>query len=409
MLLIIPLKATKRIELVEPLTKWVETSHPHYKGSQLSLEIKRLNSIRADLSKALASSSSHSFSIDNNSLQDLMEYHACLIECINHGFPSDARDADVNGTMDANLQFWWKNAFEFYDGHEDGLCSPRGLTHFSYERSCVLWNIAALYTYQAAKGDWNSKEGRMAVRNSYHLAAKILRHVKDLNKGIAEADLMPDMYEETLDMCHYLCLAQGQMIAYEALKLKLAEANASSSTYTLLAKIAAGVANHADNALQASQELSIKNQKSSKVWGGHCKVLSMLFHARAEFLQSQVERKDNCYGNEIGRLSRAVNMAREGVEFTKSEGFVKNVGDNGPPSLGNCKTSLQSLLLNAKQRRKVIVDENDHIYHEQVPDSMSMKKIQGKDMMEYDEKDVELPPEFMPVGLARPMFVSFQS
>jgi len=324
------------------------------------------------------------------------------VEFINHGFPSDARDADVNGTMDADLHFFWKSAWEEYDkGQEEDF--SQGSTHFTYERTCVLWNIAALYTYQAAKEDWNSKDGRMAVKNSYALAAKVLRHIKDLVKHAKEVDLMPDFYSESLDMCQHMCLAQGQITAYEALKMKLVELNATTSTYTLLSKIAAGVAMHADLSLQASQGLSIKNQKSSKVWGSHFKILSMLFHARAEFLQSQADRRNSHYGNEIGRLNRAVNMAREGLEFMKSEGFVKMV--DGPASLGKIPSNLQSLLVSAKQRRKVIVDENDNIYHEHVPDSKQLENIQGKDMMEYDEKkDSELPAEFM--HLARPMFAA---
>jgi len=125
--------------------------------------------------------------------------------------------------------------------------------------------------------------------------------------------------------------------------------------------------------------------------------------ARAEFLQSQVERRENNYGNEIARLERAVKMSREGAEFMKSKGFVKLI--DGPESLGKTPSCLQSLLVNAKQRRRVIVDENNSIYHEQVPDSNKMTKIQGKDMMEFNgEKDCELPVEFMPLGLQRPMF-----
>jgi len=203
------------------------------------------------------------------------------VECINHGFPSDARDADVNGTMDANLHFYWKNAFQEYDGNEahDSQSSHRGTTHFTYERTCVLYNIAALYTYLAcSKEDWTSKDGRMNVKNHYVLAAKLLRHVQDLTKKEKEIDLMPDMYQDSLQMCLGVCLLQGQMAVYEALKVKLGEPSASSSTYTLLAKIAEGVAKHADMALVASQSLALRDGKSSKIWGGHLKVMSMLFH-----------------------------------------------------------------------------------------------------------------------------------
>jgi hypothetical protein len=73
---------------------------------------------------------------------------------------------------------------------------------------------------------------------------------------------------------------QGQMAVYEVLKARLADPSASTSTYTLLAKIASGVANHADMALESSQSLSLRDLKSSKIWGGHFKVMSMLFHGK---------------------------------------------------------------------------------------------------------------------------------
>lgn len=406
MLLILPLKAPNRIDLFATLSKWVDTSHPQYRAQQISLDIKRLHAIRSDITSAVTSHCSHPYALKNNALSDLVEYHACLVECIHRGFPSDSRDAQVNGTMDANLHFDWKNAFLEYDGNDDGQCSPKGTTHFTFERSCVLWNIAALYTYEAAvKEDWATKDGRMNIKQKYALAARILRHIQDLTKSEKQADLMPDMYQDSLEMCHCMCLMQGQMAAYEALKVKLSEPSASTSTYTLLAKISSQVANHADKALEASQALSIKEKKSSKIWGGHFKVLSMLFRARAEFLQSQVERREHRYGYEIARLERTVKMAREGIEFMKAEGFVKVV--DGPALLGKIPDNLQSLLVNAKQRRKNSVEENNAIYHEKVPDSSSLAKIEGMDMMEYNrDKDCELPSEFMPPGLKRPMFSS---
>ncbi len=410
MLLTIPLKSTKRTDILTPLSKWVESSHPQYKAEQLITDLKRLNSIRADLSDSIASSSCHSYAISNNALPDLMEYHACLVECINHGFPSCARDADVNGTMDANLHFNWKNSFSDLDKSEGdsavAAIKQQCTTHFTWERTNVLWNIAALYTYKAMKeADWTTKDGRTTIHKSYSVAAHILRHIKHLLKNTKEPDRMPDLYDDTLDMCQHMCLAQGQITAYEALKMKLTDPNVTSSTYMLLAKVSAGVAEHANAALEASQGLSIKDRKSSKRWGCHMKIISMLYHARAEFLQSQVERRESNYGNEIARLERSIKMAREGQEFLKSEGFVKI--PDGPSSLGKIPQNLKSLLTNAKQRKRVIEDENTRIYMDTVPDAKKLSKISGKDVMTYDSgKDSELPPEFMPCSLVRPMFAN---
>ena len=81
-------------------------------------------------------------------------------------------------------------------------CSQRGTSHFDFERASVLWNTAALYSYQAAKEDWKSKEGRINAKTHYTLAAKIILHIKDMLKSEKDPDLVPDMYTSCLTMCH---------------------------------------------------------------------------------------------------------------------------------------------------------------------------------------------------------------
>ena len=144
MLLLIPLKTSDAYDLTASLSKWVDTSHPRYSSPQIITDIKRLHSLRADITNSICTATSHSFAYDKNNnrtLQDLMEYHACLMTCIDKGFPTCGRDAKVNGTVDANLQFAWKNAF---DDHEEDSLTEETKSHFSYETACVLWNIAAL-------------------------------------------------------------------------------------------------------------------------------------------------------------------------------------------------------------------------------------------------------------------------
>lgn len=54
--------------------------------------------------------------------------------------------------------------------------------------------------------------------------------------------------------------------------------------------------------------------------------------------------------------------------------------------------------------------ENDTIYHEKVPSDDNLQKIVGKDMissnvMKSSGDPVDLPVEYLPQSLARPMFV----
>jgi hypothetical protein len=409
MLLILPLKSTKKIDIETSLRIWTDTSHAQYSAEDISSDLKRLNALRSDISECISSPTSHSYACANNALPDLIQYHACLVECLNHGFPGEARDADVNGLLDAGVHFDWSNAFQAYgdDTDDHTHLSPKSVCHLNYERMCVLWNIAALMTYQAASEQtWSTIESRTNIIQLYQTAARILRYiqytVRDLN--IHEGDWTLDLSHDALEMCQQVCLVQGQLCAYVALKEKI-HSQAPSSTFTLLSKIAAGVAMHADEGLVASQALSIKNTQGSKVLGGHLKLVSMLFHARSEFLVAQVEKKNGRYGIEIARLERTVNMTKEGMEFMRSKAFAQ-AGKEGPTMLGSLPSSIESLLSNAKSRLIHISEENSRVYFEKVPDSNVMEKIAAKDVMEYDIEDNRvLPVELMPVSLERPMFV----
>ena len=412
MLIILPLKSTKKIDIETPLRLWTDSSHVEYTADDISSDLKRMNALRSDISKCISSPTSHSYSCKNNALSDLIQYHACLMECLNHGFPGEARDADVNGLLDAGLHFEWSSAFQAYDydtDNHDVQLSPKSVCHLNYERVCVLWNIAALMTYQAASEQtWSTKESRTNVIQLYQTAARILRYiqyiVKDLN--IKEGEWTLDLSHDSLEMCQQICLVQGQICAYIALKEKI-HSQAPSSTFTLLSKIAAGVAMHADLGLLASQSLSIKNTRGSVVLGGHLKLVSILFQSRSEFLVAQVEKQSGKYGIEIARLERTVQMAKEGMEFLKSKTFVQ-AGKEGPSMLGSLPSSIESLLSNAKSRLIHISEENSRVYFEKVPDIAAMEKIIPKDVMEYEMKDnSELPVELTPISLERPMFVFY--
>ncbi len=292
------------------------------------------------------------------------------------------------------------------DKHEESALTEETKSHFNYEIACVLWNIAALKSYTASSvHDWSSKEGLTLVKKDYQMSALIFKHIREvLEEASTKSNaITSDLTDASLDMCKYLCLAQGQVCLYEVLKQKL---NASSSTgaYTLIAQIAIGTADLYDKALKASQETIIKFNESSKIYGAHFKSLSMLFKARAEYLQSIVERKSGEHGVEITRLKRCQEMTREAIDFTKSNGKQSAKIVVGPSSLGkSALDTLKSLRVTIKQRLNDVVKENATIYHEKIPDDAMLQKIEGKDMISASILG-GLPDEFL--SLVRPMFAS---
>lgn len=416
MLLLIPLKTTANIDLITSLSKWVDTSHPHYSSVQLNVDIKRLHSLRADISEEICTNSSHSYAFDKNrTLSDLLEYHACLVACTQIGFPTCGRDARVNGTIDANLQFSWRNAF---DEDEESVLSAETKSHFNYEIVSVLWNIAALLSFKAATmQDWSSKEGLSLVKKEYETAALIFCHIKEIleKTGTKSNAITSDLTNPSLNMCKYLCLAQGQICLYQVLKQKL-DTTSTPAAYTLIAQISSGIADFYDHALRSSQDLVIKHNDSSKIYGAHLKSLSMLFKARSEFLQSMVERKSAEHGNELARLYRCRDMIREAIDFTKSNGKQCAKVVVGPSSLGKSSLDvLRSLRETVKQRLIELTKSNDTIYHERVPTDNMLSKIIPKDMISCNITSIDtgrindLPKDFLPDSLLRPMFASIST
>jgi len=409
MLQVIPLKSTKQLSLQESLTKWIDASHPHYSSSQCREDIARLHSLHSDLANCISiSESGHALALSNRGLEDLIEYHACLVECERRGFPTSGRYAEVNGSIAARIEFWWMDAFVSKDGHDEDSLSVSTKSHFHYERACVLWNIAALYTYRASQQDWSTINGRTIVHSSYLHAARILNYVRtELLAETPAASLTSDLSPDCLSMVQSVCLAQGQLCAYIALKERLAKDPSSTSTLALLAKVAAGVAQHYDDTLSFSQDNLLKTElsKTSKEYGKHCKSVSMLFRARAEYLTSRVNCLKAEYGVEIGRLGKAADMCKEGLVFIG--GSSRGMKLHGPIMLGNVRNCIDSLLQAVEQRKNTVIPENASIYHEQVPDSKSLENIKGQNVVVLKEEEQKiLPIELMPECLERPFFAS---
>jgi len=411
MLQIIPLKSTKYILLQESFAKWIDNSHPHYSSSQCQEDISRLQSLHSDISNSISVDSGHSLALSNRGLEDLVEYHACLVECERRGFPTCGLYAQVNGSIDARLEFWWKDAFVSNDGHDEDSLTTTTKSHLHYERACVLWNIAALHSFRASQQDWSTKEGRTVVHLSYLLAARLFRYIRmELLKDTSPATITSDMTSASLSMCESICFAQGQFCAYEALKIRLAQDPSSVPSHTLLAKLAAGVAQHYEDALSFSQDSSLKSQlpNTSKEYGKHCKMTSMLFRARAEYLTSRVAFLKSEFGVEIGRLRKARDMCQEALKFVDEGGGCGDLMTlHGPLMLGNVYSSLQTLLRTISQRRTVVSDENKSIYHESIPDAKSLENVVGTNVVVVKaEEEEELPIELMPECLERPFFTS---
>jgi hypothetical protein len=407
LLITFPLKTTSRIDILNPLITWVSRAHPGYSASDCKKDLQRLDSLRACLVESIATPHT-GYELALKDIKDLYEYHACLVACEERGFPTSGSNAAVNATLEAKLRFEWQNAFRMIEGKDDLTSLSRNVkTSFHYERACVLWNIAALKAHQAAEGDWSTKEGLMEINKSYALIANIFIVIKELLKF--ENGLTSDLYETSLNMCQHISLAQRYLCAYEILKLEI-QKEPTRKKYQMWAEYAVKTAYHYDSALGYSQHQSLKSTlaktTSPNHYGGHCKSMSMLFKSRAEYIQCLQEKDDNKYGLVIARLRNVKEMLQEGSSFLNNADVHVL---SGPVRLGGLSSGLNGLLSVVSSMLEKIEKDNASIYKEKItPHFSSAMDIYKPGEMDENES-FDLPPEFMPCSLARPMFDSLPS
>ena len=394
MLLCIPLKTTRRYDIGLPLANWVDSTHPHYKSSDCRDDLLRLSSLRNCLSGSISTPHGHPAALSDRAAEDLAEYHACLLAAERRGFPT--LDDDLVGAT--QLKSSWNCAF----GEE----KPVTRSNLRYERSCALFDVAALHSFRASSEDHrNSKEGRSRALKRYGKAAATLAHLRtELMLG-ESADRNPsaDLTEPCLLMFECSMKAQGQLGFYEAAAAR------PEPMHALLAKLATGAADLYGEALKHSQDLVLRARVpvASSGWGAHLKTMSMLFRARAERHEAEACWLRQEYGLEITRLRNASFMCDEAAKFQK-EAEATNPGSAGgvvwilEGGMGLASHEIDWLRRMVRQRRELAERDNDTVYSDKVPDISDLPSIPGQSMM------TTLPPldeELEPSMLQRPIFV----
>mmetsp|Transcript_16438 Transcript_16438/g.33674 ORF Transcript_16438/g.33674 Transcript_16438/m.33674 type:complete len:403 (-) Transcript_16438:206-1414(-) len=400
MLLSVPLKTTRRYDIGPPLASWVDATHPHYTSDQCRDDLLRLSSLRNCLADSICTNRGHAAALSGRALEDLWEYHACLLEAEDRGFPTT--DDELVGSKD--LRVSWESAL----GEERAVSR----SNLRYERCCALFNVAALHSYRAAQEDHRgSKEGRSRAMRLHGKAAATLEHLRtELMAGpSADANPSADLTEPCLLMLESAERAQGQLCAYEAAAAR------PEPHHALLAKIAMGAADLYGEALAQSQDLLLRARApgASAGWGARLKAAAMLFRARAERHDAEARRAAGEYGAEVARLRQAEFMAEEAAKF-QAEAEVTSPGSPVSATsavylheggMGLAKHEIDWLRRTVRQRREIAERDNATVYHEKVPNAKELGAIRGQSIM------AKLPPldeELWPASLKRPIFSQLQ-
>uniref|UniRef100_A0A5S6QRD4 N-acetyltransferase domain-containing protein n=1 Tax=Trichuris muris TaxID=70415 RepID=A0A5S6QRD4_TRIMR len=244
------------------------------------------------------------------------------------------------------VPFKWKEAFErsLFGKASLTICSG------SYEKACVLFNIASLQSQVAAAQRFEVDDELKLATKLFQQSASIYAYLKDNIMTMVQQEPTADLMPETLQTLSMFMLAQAQ----EAFFLKASKELRPS----LVARIASECASMY---YEANKMLSREGFKSmwDKEWiplsGGKC----FAFQALAQYYQSLIAKESKDVGEELARLQYAdelMAMAQEKLTGANAQLFH------------NESELIHKAYLAAKK-------DNDFIYHEKIPSIKSVPPI----------------------------------
>lgn len=359
-MLIIPLKAAIRFDLAKALGEWLDDDEaqvsyqpsnplqmvlpkPDFSSAACQSDLMRIASLRNCLTDILLKADSHASALEEGGMDDLMEYHAVLLEFEKRGFPT--LDDDSN-----RISLKWKGAF--------GAARAETHTNLLWDRACVTYDIAALLSFQAAQCTFSDRVESKKGVGYCQQAASILETLIDLaaSQDLATVDLSGPM----LSFWQAYLLAQGQSFVYRM-------AASGSSQHASLASLSQSAFELFNEALSKAQDARLESEmpKPSKEWAAYCKASAMMAAAKAEFHQAAMQRGNHKYGVEIVRLRRSLTKLNACHEFIESltEIDQQNAVDY---SKRECNAALPVV----RDRLTEIERDNYNIYGEDIPKSV---------------------------------------
>ncbi|KAK7899132.1 hypothetical protein WMY93_019985 [Mugilogobius chulae] len=247
----VPLKKSSEVDLVKPLSKFVTST---YQGSEDQAEYLRAVE---ELNKLRKSALGRPLDKHDSSLEILLRYYdqLCAVE---PKFPFSENQLC--------LTFTWKDAFD--KGSLFGGSVKLALASLGYEKTCVLFNSAALASQIAAEQNLDSDEGLKA-------AAK---------------------YYQTVGTLSLIMLAQAQEVFF-------LKATSDKMRDGIIAKLANQAADFYGDAFKQCQykdnlpKYFYFQEVLPVLAAKHC-----IMQANAELHQSYVSKQKKHFGEEIARL-----------------------------------------------------------------------------------------------------------
>ncbi|XP_058118918.1 tyrosine-protein phosphatase non-receptor type 23 [Anopheles ziemanni] len=256
------------------------------------------------------------------------------------------------------LTFHWK---DLYSG------ATLSKTNLKYEMAVVLHNFAALHTQLGAAESRSDPESMKKACTHFQCAAWAFGYVKDNYALLLQGDLSTEL----LIYMQALCLAQAQ----ECIMEKSLCDNRKSG---IIAKVTAQIISYYNSALAALLTQSgddgriqdLVGSKQFKEWRRYVRFKISYLSCILLLYQGQQSEEQQKMGERVALYQASFDKLEEARKESKGLAHIEQVND-----------ALQFTMDVVEAKRKSAKNENEFIYHEEVPELSAISAVQGANLV----------------------------
>ncbi|XP_072394726.1 programmed cell death 6-interacting protein [Diabrotica undecimpunctata] len=328
-LLSVPLKKPSDVDIITPLKNLIQSRYSTADKPE-------------DCSEAINEFSKQR----NNAIWKAFEKYESSLEIIYGYYDQIVALEGKIPPQELQVPFKWKDAFD--KGNLFGTRMSLTISSLSFEKVCVMFNIAALQSSVAAAQSVESDEGLKLAAKLLQQASGIFNYLKSTVMLALQQDPTPDLNPDTLGALSQLMLAQAQQIfVHKAIHDNMKD--------VIVAKLASQCEDLYAECLKIFQRDNLKHIWD-KDWITTIAGKQAALGAVAEFYQSLVCKANKTIGQEISRLRRS-NELFKAAQSRSGRSFFNEVASRVERNLNEA------------------IKDNDFIYHEIIPDIKSVEPI----------------------------------
>ncbi|XP_076244270.1 tyrosine-protein phosphatase non-receptor type protein myopic [Calliopsis andreniformis] len=289
----------------------------------------------------------------------LLKKYYCQLHFLQSRFPMGKDGA-------AAVTFTWR------DTYANMVCS---LANIRFEIISILYNIGSMHTQLGARTERTSTDGMKMACAHFQCAAWAFEHLKNSYPQPSGVDLAPEL----MTFMHQLCLAQAQECILEKSML-------DNRKPTIVAKVARQIVDYFTLALTTleqggSEDGTISDTVGTKIyksWKRYVKFKKAYHSAVTHLYQGLAAEEQRKMGERVAFYNVALASLNEAqLIYANAKGSITGASEE--------KTSVEEALTFTNDviegKRKAAKNENEFIYHEEVPEKEILPIVKGASLV----------------------------